>query len=169
MRTLLRSVFALLLVALQGVLLHFVGGGAFSLALPLAVVVYLGLQDENVEGLLGAVVVGYLMDASSGGPRGLLVFLAVVVFLLARLAGATVHLGGRRGFALLTGALALVFGLVAFLFTRYVSPPEAVPGARLLVRILVEAILTGAASPAVMWAMERIDGIFEKDEPGLLR
>jgi rod shape-determining protein MreD len=169
MKTLLRSVFTLLLVAVQAVLLHFVGGGAFSLALPLAVVVYLGLEAENVEGLLGAAVVGYLMDASAGGPRGLLVFLAVVVFLLARLAGATVHLGGRRGFALLTGALTLVFALGAFLFARSVSPPEAAPGARLLGRILVEAILTGAASPAVMWAMERIDGLFVKDEPGLLR
>jgi len=169
MKTLLRSVFALLLVALQAVLLRFVGGGALSLALPLAVVVYLGLEAENVEGLVGAAVVGYLVDAAAGGPRGLLVFLAIVVFLLARLAGATVHLGGRRGFALLTGVLVFVFGLVAFLFTRYVSPPEAAPGARLLGRILVEAILTGAVSPAVMWAMERIDGIFEKEEPGLLR
>ncbi len=169
MKTALRTLFALALVALQDVLLHFVGGGAFSLALPLAVVVYLGLEAENVEGLLGAAVVGYLMDATAGGPRGLLVFLAVVAFLLARLAGATMHLGGRRGFALLTGVATLVFGLAAFLFTRYVSPPEATPGARLLWRILVEAILTGAAAPAVMWAMERIDGIFEKDEPGLLQ
>lgn len=168
MKTVLRSVFALVLVALQAVLLHFVGGGAFSLALPLAVVVYLGLEAENVEGLLGAAVVGYLMDASAGGPRGLVVFLSVVAFLLARLAGATMHLGGRRGFALLTGVLTFLFGLAALLFTRYVSPPEAAPGARLLWRILVEAVLTGAASPAVMWAMERIDGIFEKEEPGLL-
>ncbi len=168
MKTLLTLAFTLVLLALQAALLRYVGGGAFSLALAMPVLVWLGLHAENVEGAVGAAGVGYLLDAMTGAPRGLMVFLSMALFLGARLAGATVDLRGRAAFAVLTGAGTFLFDVAALLLTRYVSAPEAAPGARLLGRMLLEAFLTAVLSPLVGAAMRRINAMFQREEPGLL-
>ncbi len=168
MKALLQILLALLLLAAEAALLRLVGG-AVTLALPLAVVVHLALRAENVEGILVAAAVGYLVDVAAGGPTGLLTFLSVLLFLGARFAGATVDVRGWRGFALLVGAGTFAVGLGAFLLTRWVAPAGTEPGGRVLWRILVEAVLTGAAAPAVLWVLRRIDALFEEEEPGLLR
>ena len=49
------------------------------------------------------------------------------------------------------------------------APPEAAPGVILLPRILAEAVLTGALSPLVLAGLRRVDGVFHREEPGLLR
>ncbi len=167
-KTLLVLAFALAVVSLQAAVLRFVGGGAFSLALALPVVVYLGLHAENVEGALGAAGVGWILDVLAGGPRGLLTFLSMLLFLGARFASSTVDLRGRGAFAVLSGVGTFLFGFAALLLTRYVSATEAAPPMRLLGRMLVEALLTGALSPLVLAGMRRIDALFQREEPGLL-
>jgi len=52
---------------------------------------------------------------------------------------------------------------------RYTSPAETAPGLRLVPRALLEAVLTGLAAPALAPALRRIDGLFHREEPGLLR
>ena len=47
-------------------------------------------------------------------------------------------------------------------------PPSA-PGAALLLRMVVEAFLTGAAAPLVHAGLRRVDGLFRREEHGLLR
>jgi rod shape-determining protein MreD len=159
---------ALLLAALQAALLRWVGGGAVSLALPLAVVVYLGLHAGNVDGAVGAAAVGYVVDLMAGGPKGLMTFLAVALFLFARLAGAALSVQGKAGFGVLTAVGVFLFGLAALLFQRAVSPAESAPAFRLLGRMLVEALLTGALSPVVLLAMRRVDRLLTREDPGLL-
>jgi hypothetical protein len=161
--------FALLLLALQASFLRFAGGGAFSLALALPCVVYLGLHAATFEGALAAAGVGYALDLAAGGPPGLLTFLAMALFLGSRLAGAAFDMRGWRAFALASGLGTFLVGLFAWLLTRAVSSAEAAPGARLLPRILVESALTGAASPLLLAGMRRIDRLFDREEPGLLR
>ena len=40
---------------------------------------------------------------------------------------------------------------------------------RLVPRMLLEAVLTGALSPLVLAGLRRVDGVFHREEPGLLR
>jgi len=160
---------ALLLVSVQAALLRYLGGGAVSLSLALPVVVYLGLFAGNVDGAVGAAAVGYVLDLMAGGPKGLMTFLAVALFLGSRLAGAALSIHGKTGFAVITAVGVFLFGVGALLLTRAVSPVETAPGFGLLGRVFVDACLTGALSPLVLLGMRRLDGLFAREEPGLLR
>jgi sugar phosphate permease len=158
----------LALAALQATFLHFVGGGSFSLALPLTVVVYLGLWAGNVDGVVGAAAVGYVQDLMAGGPKGLMTSLAVVLFLASRVTGAALSVHSKTGFALLCTVGTFLYGLVALLFIRAVSPAESAPQLALVGRLLVEALLTGALSPLVMLTLRRLDALLEREDPNLL-
>jgi rod shape-determining protein MreD len=162
-------VFALALAALQGAVLRWAGGGAVSLLLPVACVVYLGVNGGNVDGSVGAAGVGYVMDLVTGSPKGLMTFLAVVVFVLVRAVNAAVDVRGRAGFAGLTFLAALATSLGGMVLTQLTSAEEVAPGLALLPRILVEALLTAALSPFVFMGMRRLEGLFRREEPGLLR
>ncbi len=169
MKPIAHVLFALALAGVQAALLRWVGGGSFSLALPAACVVYVALHGGNVDGSISAAGVGYVMDLMGGAPKGLMTFLAVALFLAVRATSAAVDVRSRSGFALLSGFAALFLSIGALLLTRYTAPPEAAPGAILLPRMLGEAVLTGALSPLVLAGLRRIDGLFHREEPGLLR
>jgi rod shape-determining protein MreD len=169
MRPLSAFVISLVLASAQAALLRWFGGGAVSIALALPVVVYLGLHAGNVDGAVGAAAVGYVVDLMYGGPKGLMTFLAVALFLYSRLAGAALAVQGRAGFAVLSGVGTFLFGALALAFTRAVSTDESAPGLALVGRVAVEALLTAACSPLVYALMRRIDALFAREEPGLLR
>ena len=169
MKPIVAFLFALVLASVQAALLRYLGGGVVSLALALPIVVYLGLHGGNVEGAVGAVAVGYVVDLMAGGPKGLMTFLAVALFLCSRLAGAALSIQGKIGFAVLSFAGTFVYGAAALLLTRVVSPVESAPSFSLLGRILVEALLTGLISPVVLVAMRRVEGLYVREEQGLLR
>jgi rod shape-determining protein MreD len=169
MRPVVAFLVALALASAQAALLRWVGGGAFSLALALPVVVYLGLHAGNVDGAVGSAAVGYVVDLMCSGPKGLMTFLAVALFLFSRLAGAALAVQGRIGFALLSGVGTFLYGVLALLFTRAVTPAEVAPGLSLVGRIAVEALLTALASPLVLALMRHLDAVFAREEPGLLR
>jgi cell shape-determining protein MreD len=162
-------VFALLLAGLQAALLRWVGGGAFSISLLAACVVYLGLHGGNVDGSVGAAGVGYVLDLVTGSPKGLMTFLSVLLFVLVRAVSASVDVRSRAAFAALSGMGALVLSLGSMMLLGYTSAPEAAPGATLVGRMILEALLTAALSPLVLAGMRRIDKLFHREEPGLLR
>ncbi|BDG07123.1 hypothetical protein [Anaeromyxobacter paludicola] len=169
MRPLITFLFALLLASLQAGLLRYLGGGAVSISLVLPCVVYLGLFAGNVEGAIGAAAVGYLLDLLAGTPKGLMTFLAVGCFLVCRLVAGAVEVRSRTAFAVLSGLTAFLAGLGALFLTRLVVPAEAAPGGRLVWRLLVEALLTASVSPLIRAAMRWLDGLFTREEAGLLR
>ncbi|BDG01758.1 hypothetical protein [Anaeromyxobacter oryzae] len=169
MKPLAHVIFALLLAGLQAAILRWAGGGAFSMSLLAACVVYLGLHGGNVDGSVGAAGVGYVLDLMTGSPKGLMTFLAVLVFVIVRAVAASVDVRSRAGFAALSGLGALVFSLGAMLLLGYTAAPEAAPGATLVGRMILEALLTAAASPLVLAGMRRVDTLFHREEPGLLR
>ncbi len=169
MKPLAFVVAAVVLAGLQSAALRWLGGGAFSLCLLSCVVVYLGLHAGNVDGSVGAAGVGYVLDLLAGGPKGLMTFLAVLVFVLVRAASASVDVRGRAAFALLSGAGAFTISLGAMILTRYIAAPEAAPGARLLPRMLLEAVLTAALAPVVLAGLRQVDRMFRREEAGLLR
>jgi rod shape-determining protein MreD len=161
--------FALVVAAVQAALLRWVGGGALSLFLLAACVVYLALHASNVDGSVASAGIGYLLDLLTGSPKGLMTFLAVLVFVLARTVSASVDVRGRGAYGLLSGAAALVFSLGAMILTRYTSPAEVAPGLILVPRMLLEAVLTGLLAPLLLPGLERLDRLFHREEPGLLR
>ena len=169
MRPIFAFVFALVLASVQAALLRYLGGGAVSLALALPIVVYLGLHAGNVDGAVGAAGVGYVVDLMAGGPKGLMTFLAVALFLFSRVAGAALSVQGIAGFAVLSGVGTALYGLAALAFSQAVSPAESAPAYSLLWRVLVESVLTGALSPLVLLAMRWLEGLYAREEQGLLR
>ncbi|HYD43008.1 MAG TPA: hypothetical protein VEB43_19405 [Anaeromyxobacter sp.] len=169
MKPLVHILFALLVAALQSAFLRWVGGGSFSLMLPIACVVYLAIHAGNVDGSVGAAGIGYVLDLCTGTTKGLLTFLAVLVFLLVRGVNAAVDVRGRWGYAVLTAFAALFTSIGALVLMRIAAPDELAPGLRLVPRMLLEALLTAALSPVVHAGMKRIDGLFRREDPGLLR
>ena len=169
LRVPLASVAALLLVAIGASATRQLSGGAVSVALAVPVVVWLGLETTVIEGAVGAVVVGVLLDASAGGPGGLLAFLSVLVFVGVRAGAGTFDARTPLGFGLLSGVATLGMGLGALLLLRYVSPEATAPGWNLLGRVTVEALLTGLAAPAVKWVLDRVLSPGHREQPGLLR
>jgi cell shape-determining protein MreD len=162
-------VFALLLAALQSAVLRWAGGGGFSVLLLAACVVYLGLHGGNVEGSVAAAGIGYVLDLVTGSPKGLMTFLAVLLFVLVRAVSAGFDVRGRSGFALLSGAGALVLSLGALVLTRLTATPETAPGLGLLPRMLLEAVLTALAAPLLHPGLRLVDRLFHREEHGLLR
>jgi rod shape-determining protein MreD len=160
--------FALLVAAAQAALLRWVGGGWFSLSLLAGCVVYLSLHGGNVDGCVGAAGIGYVLDLMTGSPKGLMSFLAVLLFVVMRYVSTAVDVRGRGPFALLSGAGALFMSVGALVLTRMTSAPEAAPGIVLVPRMLLEAVLTGALSPVLLVGLRRIDALFHREEPGLL-
>lgn len=168
MRPLVFVLAGLLLATLQAVLLRWVGGGAISLQLLAPCLAWLALEAENVEGVVAAAGIGWIMDLFAGTPAGLFTFLGVLAFLASRAAGVAVDLRGRAGFAALAGAGCLGLSVGAILLQRWAGAPEAAPGAGLLPRAILEAILTALASPLVLVGMNRLDGLLGREEPGIV-
>ncbi len=169
MKPLALVAFALLLAALQSALLRWIGGGGYPLALLAACVVYVGLHGGNVDGSISAAGMGYVMDLMAATPKGLMTFLAVLLFLLVRAVSAAVDVRSRSAFALLSGVGAFFLSVCTTILMRNVAAPEAAPGAVLVPRMLLEALLTGALAPAVLVGLRRVDALFHREESGLLR
>jgi rod shape-determining protein MreD len=168
LKAILVVAFALVLIGIQNGLLRFLGGGVFSLSLAIPCIVFLGLEDGSIESAVASAGVGYLLDVFAGGPKGLMTFLAVALFLMMRLVGAAIDVRGRTSFAVLSGVGTFLFGLGALLFLRVVSPPDLAPGYRLLPRLFLDGLLTGMVAPVIGLAMRWIDGLFKREETGLL-
>ena len=167
-KVLARVGLAVALAVVQAVLVHHLGGGRFPVALALPVVVWLGMEAPPVEGALGAAAIGWVLDTLSGAPSGLYAFLAVLLFLGSRLAGTLLDVRGRAAFGLACGVGTLLVGLAALALRRVSAPAEAAPGWPMASRVMLEAVLTGLAAPAVRALLLRLDRRMEPEETGLL-
>ena len=140
-------------------------------ALLAACVVYLGLHGGNVDGSVAAAGIGYVLDLMAGTPKGLMTFLAVLLFVVVRAVSAAVDVRGRGAFVLLSGAGALFLSLGAThppaqhdrarrprpgAAARPAHAPRGAPHRRSL-------------APVVLVGLQRIDALFHREEPGLLR
>ncbi len=157
MKPALHAALALLLVALQAALLRFVGGGAFTLCLPVVLVVHLAITAELVDGTVAAAAVGYVLDVASGGTKGLLTSLAVSAFLAVRIIRVGFEVRGWAPFAALCALAAFGLSAGGVALDRSVAPPDLRPSWALLPRVLLAAILTGLLSPLLRWGLRRLD------------
>ena len=168
MRLAAQGLAAVLLLALQAALQRHLGGGAFTACLLAPMVVHQVHSAGNVEGALGAALLGALLDVAAGTPFGLHAGLAVAVFVGTRLVGAAVDLRGPLGFAALSGAAALALSAGAVALQRLGSAPEVRPGWGLLPRLLIEALLTALCAPLLLRLLKRLDAWLGSEEPDLI-
>jgi hypothetical protein len=160
---------ALALSGAQSALLQRLGGGAVSLALPLALVVWQGLAAPLVEGAAAALAVGFAVDVLAGGSQGLLTSLAVLLYLTSRLARSALALQGRGGFGALVAIQLSCLGATAFLLVRVTAAPEADPSPWLLWRVLVEALASGAVAALAHPLLQRLERLLAREpDPGVL-
>jgi rod shape-determining protein MreD len=159
---------ALLAAALQAALLRHLGGGALPATLLVPVVVHLGLTAAVVDGAVSAAAVGYVLDLTLGTPKGLMTFLAVALFVMARQLGGAVDLRGRAAFGLLSGAGCVVLLLGALALQRLAAPTQVAPGWGLVPRGLLEAVATGFLAPLVQMGLKRLDLLLGAEEPDLI-
>jgi hypothetical protein len=166
-KPLLLSLLALVLTGLQAALLRHAGGGAFTLFLPVALLVHLAITADLVDGAVAAAAIGYVLDVSSGGTKGLLTSLAVATFLGIRVIRIGVEVQGWAGFAALCGLSAFGLSAGALALTRLAAPPEVRPSWELLPRIALGALLTMLAAPLLRLGLRRLDGLFSERAPEL--
>jgi hypothetical protein len=159
-RALLHAAVALVLVGLQAALLRHVGGGAFTLFLPVVLLVHLALTAERVDGAVAAAAVGFVLDVAGGGTKGLLTSLSVATFLAVRLIRLGVEVRGWAGFAALCGFAAFFLSAGAVAVARSAATLELRPSWALLSRIALAALLTALLSPPLRWGLRRLDGLF---------
>jgi hypothetical protein len=165
----LGTALAIVLSGAQAALLRDLGGGRLLLDLPVVVLVWAGLQATLAEGVAAALGLGYVLDVFGGTPKGLLVFLSVLVLLGSRAARTSLAVHGRGGFAGLVGAGTTAMGAGALLLTRLTAPSELAPAAGLLWRVLLESVLTAAAAALLHPLLVRVERFLAREpEPGVL-
>lgn len=157
MKPLLHAALALVLAGLQAALLRHVGGGAFTLFLPVVLLVHLALTAELVDGAVAAAAVGYVLDVAGGGTKGLLTSLAVATFLVVRVIRIGVEVRGWASSAALCGLAAFGLTVGALAISRSVAPLELRPAWELVPRVALAALLTALVSPLLLWGLRRLD------------
>jgi hypothetical protein len=121
LKTLFWPLFGLLLLAVESVIVRQLGFEMTRLDLTMSLLVFLGLRVSLLEGAISAFALGYFFDVLSGRPTWLYPFLALLVFVLARLCRPFVDRRSRWWFASMVGASTLLSGLLALLLTVLTS------------------------------------------------
>lgn len=121
MKAVIYLVLTLLLLCVESVAVKILGFSISRFDVTLALVVFLGLRANTVEGAFTAFGIGYLLDVFTGRPTGLYPFLAVLVFLLVRLLSSFVDARARVLFAAMAGAATLGHALLAVFFSMVTS------------------------------------------------
>jgi rod shape-determining protein MreD len=133
----------------------------------LVVVLYLALHDDVMQGAALSAAAGYFSDLTSATPAFLYTFLAVLTFVVLRIAGSGLKTeGGAQSAAVAFGA-SLVHSLIAAavfgFFTGAGVHFEPAP-------LLWSAFGTALGAPLVFFVLRRIDSNFlHAEESGGLR
>jgi rod shape-determining protein MreD len=129
----------------------------------LCVVLYLALHDEWVQGGALSLFAGYLSDLGSAMPVGLYSFLAVLTFVVIRLAASAFKTDRGPRVVVLAVAASLVHSLFASLLFRFLV--QGGGAFRLhLAGALWSALATGLGGLFVFAVLRRIDEGFRQHE-----
>jgi rod shape-determining protein MreD len=132
-------------------------------------VMYLGMAPDVSLGR-GAVLsflLGLLMDSFCGNAMGLLTFVLVATFLVARGAGFRLLMRGRVSQVMITAAVALVgYASVVALRGIFRAPPplEASNVRHVTLSIVASALSTGALAPFLFQVVRRIDALRRRED-----
>ncbi len=121
MRIAVMLALSLVMLCVESVAVKVFGFSVTRIDVTLALVVFLGLRANTLEGAVTAFGIGYLLDVFTGRPTGLYPFLAVLVFLLVRLLASFVDARARLVYAALTGTATFGHALLAVFFSWLTS------------------------------------------------
>ncbi len=166
MRTVLLVALALLLLALESVVVMELSLTLTRFDVSMVLVVFLALKAPRVQGALGAFAIGYLLDVLSGHPTMLYPFLAVLTLLLVRAAAVVVDAQSRAFFAVTVAAAAAGHGLLAFGFTSI----TALSGQAVSLRGLPLQTVLSALAGFLLWPLlKQLDFGQDRVDPGALK
>jgi hypothetical protein len=166
MKLLLTLVLTLMFLALESVAVKYVGLGVARIDVTVAIVAFLALRAGLLEGAVASYAVGYLLDLMTGRPTGLYTLLAVVTFLLGRVAAGLVDVRSRKSFALFAMAADAVHGVLAWGIGSVSGNQQIVLSG--LSGLPLEVLLTGLAALLLYPLLKRFGLGAERRDPGLL-
>ncbi|XXF75838.1 hypothetical protein P2318_22620 [Myxococcaceae bacterium GXIMD 01537] len=158
---------ALLLLTLESVGVKLAGMALIRIDVTVVLVAFLALRASVMEGAFSAFAVGYLLDLMSGQPTGLYTFLAVLTFLVGKLAATLVDVRTRVGFSLFAMGADVGHGLLAAFFT-WLTVKEGATVA-LLPGLPLQVLLTGAVALLLYPLLKKIEARHDRPQAGLLR
>ena len=168
MKFLLTVLLGLVLLTVESVVVKYLGLSVSRIDVTVAIIAFLALRAGTLEGAFSSFCLGYLLDLMSGRPTGLYTFLAVLVFLLGRLAAQLVNLRSALGFALFAMAADLAHGLLAIFF-QWLATGASEAVASNLGAIPLQVGLTGLAAALLYPLLQRLDSGSDRPQMGLLR
>lgn len=150
---------ALLLLVLESVAVKRLGLSVSRIDVTVVLVVFLAVRAERLEGGFASFAIGYLLDLMSGRPTGLYVFLAMLVFLLGRLASMLVEARSAGTFLLFVAGADLGHSLLALFFTWTPISPWGIAG----------QLLLSTLAALMLWPLlRRIDPGTDRPQAGAL-
>lgn len=166
MKFLVTVLLAWLLLIVESVVVRQLGLSVVRVDASVAIVAFLALRANTLEGSLSSFAVGYLADLLSGRPTGLYTFLAVLLFVLGRIGASLVDVRSAARFALYSSSLGLAHGLGASLLS-WIHARDA--GGAPLSWLPLQLVLTGLAAFILYPLLRRIDPGQERPALGTLR
>ncbi len=166
MRSLATLLVGLLLLLLQSTVMEFAPVHLVTPSLGLLVVLYVGmatLKWAPGSAVMVGFCLGYLFDLVSGAPRGVHAFVFASVALLARMLAWRLAVRGIVLKAAIAFVASIVAGFLIVVVRAQISPESGYGG---LAQAPLEALLTAAFGPPVLWLLARLDG---RLDPALLR
>ncbi len=167
MKFILTVLLALVLLSIESVVVKYFGFAVTRIDVTVVLVAFLALRASTLEGAFASFIAGYLLDLMSGRPTGLYTFLAVLTFLIGRLAASLVDVRTPLSFALFAIGADVGHSLLAAFFT-WMTSKEATGGA-LLTGIPLQIALTGLVSILMYPLLRKIDPGNERPQVGTLR
>jgi rod shape-determining protein MreD len=168
MKLVVTFLLALVCLSVEAVVVSYMGLPVARVDVTVAIVVFLALRAGIVEGAVSSFTVGYLLDVMSGRPLGLYTFLAVLTFLLTRLADSFVDVRSRSGFVLFAAAADAGHGFLAGLL-GWLTSKEGQVAPLALKSLPLNVVLTGIAAVLLYPLLMRVSPSSDRSEVGLLR
>lgn len=166
MRLPLHLAAAFLLVAAECALVRPFGFAVVRPDLHVASIVFLALRFPTMQGVIGAALVGFWVDALSGQPTGLYAFASVIAYLVARVAAPFFTAATPLTYVPLVGVAVLVHNLIVTGSTLLTFHGD--DQARRLLDALPWSALVAMGGAALAWVVfVLLDRPFKKQETGI--
>lgn len=168
MRIAVLLLITLFLLCIESVVVKVFGFSVTRIDVTLALVVFLGLRANTVEGASTSFGIGYLLDVFTGRPTGLYPFLAVLVFLLVRLLASFVDARSRGLYAAMVGAAAVGHALLAVFFSWLTSLSGGGGAVATLSGVPLQVALSSLAAFVLWPLLIKLDPGQERPRAGIL-
>jgi hypothetical protein len=166
MKIFLTLLLALALLAVESVFVKYVGFEVTRIDVTVALVAFLALRASTIQGAFCSFGIGYMLDLMSGRPTGLYTFLAMLTFLVGRLAGSLVDVRSRTTFALFALGADVGHTLLGSFFIWMTS--RGASGLSGLTAIPVQAVLTALVAFLLHPLLQKLDTGDERTQSSLL-